>query len=234
MTKYKFQAALEHAKDMYGVDIDEELYDTFGFSAWNKIGNKDYRTYLTKIYPECDSEGGWSVYKPCNLDAIEAITLNFESAQETSPVINHAGAITHPIEQNIEAQKRMPNHLYIPGKLVKYKELGDKIYFTEPFKELNLLYRGLYTDEDGYPYLNNKEVEAIAAYCAYSVHFKNGIMSKDSQELQLAQFLKKEWQRACDAARVPESISQNTMNEILDTFVRRDVHKFQQTYKSIL
>ena len=46
----------------------------------------------------------------------------------------------------------MPHELYIPGKLVKFKELGDKIYFTEPFAELNLLYKGWYTDEDGFPY----------------------------------------------------------------------------------
>ena len=47
-------------------------------SAYLKIGNHDYRTYRTKIYPQEDPDGGWSVEKPCNLDAIEAITLNFE------------------------------------------------------------------------------------------------------------------------------------------------------------
>ena len=65
------------------------------------------------------------------------------------------------------------------NKLVKYKELGDKIYFTEPFVELNLLYKGWYTDENGFPYLNEKEVEAIALYCAYAEHYKKGIVSKD-------------------------------------------------------
>ena len=54
----------------------------------------------------------------------------------------------------------MPNELYIPGKLVKYKELGDKIYFTEPFVELNLLYKGWYTDEKNIPESNadNKKI----------------------------------------------------------------------------
>ena len=79
--------------------------------------------YLLKATPEADISGGWFVCKPCNLDSIEAITLNYESAQETSSVSNFAGVQNHAIEQWIEADKRMPNELYIPGKFVKYKEL---------------------------------------------------------------------------------------------------------------
>jgi hypothetical protein len=51
----------------------------------------------------------------------------------------------------------MPNELYIPGKYVKYKELGDKIYFTEPFSIVTILYKSLFSGDDGLPYLNNKE-----------------------------------------------------------------------------
>lgn len=34
-------------------------------------------------------------------------------------------------------------------------------------------------------------------------------MTKDSATIQMAQVLKKDWLRMCDAARVAESISQN-------------------------
>jgi hypothetical protein len=34
------------------------------------------------------------------------------------------------------------------------------------------LYRGLILDEDGLPELTDKEVDAIAAYCAYTEKFK--------------------------------------------------------------
>jgi hypothetical protein len=30
----------------------------------------------------------------------------------------------------------------MPGKLVKYKELADKIYFNSPYAAVNLLYKG--------------------------------------------------------------------------------------------
>ena len=234
MKQYPLYAALEHAKDMYGVDIDEDLFETYAMSAWLKIGNKNYRTYLIKVYPQMDPNGGWYVCKPCNLDSIEAITLNHEAAQNTSSIINNPSGYTHGIEDGIEASKYMPNHLYIPGKFVKYKELGDKIYFTEPFRELNLLYKGLYTDENGLPYINEKEVEAIALYCAYSDKYKKVLMTKDASELQIAGILKQDWLKACSSARIPIDISQNNMNEILDTLVRRDVHRFGLTYKPIL
>lgn len=234
MKKYPFYAALEQARDMYGLELDEDLFETYGMSAWYKIGNKDCRIYVTKIYPEPDPEGGWSVYKPCNLDAIEAITTNYESAQEINSINNNLGIYTHAVEQGIEYSKHDKDALYISGKLVKYKELGDKIYFSEPYRELNLLYKGLYTDEDGLPFLSNKEVEALAVYCAYVDHYKHGIVNKNQQEITLAQMLKKDWLKACDAARVPENISQNEMNEIMNVFVRRDVHRFGQTYKPIL
>jgi hypothetical protein len=45
--------------------------------------------------------------------------------------------------------------------------------------------------------------------------------------------LKKDWLQACKAARIPETISQNTLNEIMDVFVRRDVHRFGKTYKLV-
>jgi hypothetical protein len=46
--------------------------------------------------------------------------------------------------------------------------------------------------------------------------------------------LRKDWINACKAARIPESLSQNELNDIMDTFVRRDVHRFGKTYKLVL
>lgn len=234
MKKYPIYAALAHAKDMYGLELSQETFEVYAMSAFLKIGNKDCRLYRTKIYPQPDPDGGWYAEVPCNFDAVEAITLNFEDFQGTSSIVNYPGYYTSPIEQNIERTKVMPSEFYIPGKLVKYSELGDKLYFTEPFTELNLLYKGWYTDEDGFPYLNEKEVEAIALYCAYAEHYKKGIVSKDQSEITLAQMLKKDWIQACKSARIPTDISQNTLNEIMDVFVRRDVHRFGKTYKLVL
>ena len=171
---------------MYGVELDEDQFETFAMSAWHKIGNKDIKMYLVHACPERDPEGGWYVCLPCNAEAVEAITLPYEDAQNMTAVQPHYGVFSHPIEDEIEHAKRMPNELYIPGKYVKFKELGDRVYFTEPFPMVNILYKGIYAGEDGLPMLNMKEIEAIAVYCAYMYYYKQGLKTKDNSSLTIA------------------------------------------------
>lgn len=233
MKKFDFYTALSQCYEMYGVELDEDTFETYAMSAWRKIGNKDYKMYLMHAHPEVDCEGGWFVCLPCNCDTVEAITLPFEDAQEMTTTQPHYGVYSHPIEQEIEGAKRMPNELYIPGKYVKFKELGDKVYFTEPFPEVNILYKGLFAGEDGLPMLSTREIDAIALYCAYCYHYKRGLMTKDASELQIAQMLKTEWLQACSNARTPESISQNAMNEILCVMTSFNRSSYGRTHKPI-
>jgi hypothetical protein len=69
---------------------------------------------------------------------------------------------------------------YIPGQLVKYKELGNRIYFNAPYDTVNLLYKGQYLDGEGLPYINDKELDAIVAYCVYAEDMKKARLTKDA------------------------------------------------------
>lgn len=228
-----FYTAISLLRELYGVELDEDQFETYGLTAWNKIGNKQTRRYRVRLCPICDPAGGWYIQKPCNLDEIEAITINPEDAREIDSINNHAGAVNHPIEQFIESRKHFNDSLYISGKLVHYYEVNDRIYFNEFFPKVNVLYRGIEVDEEGLPLLNDKEVFAIATYCAYAHYFKRGLMTKDNSTMQLAQILKKDWLRACDAARVVEHISQNQMNDILDVMTSWDRKVYNISYKAI-
>lgn len=227
----KFYSAISLLRELYGIELDEDLFETYGLTAWNKIGNKQTRRYRVKLCPICDPDGGSYIEKPCNLDEIEAITLNGEDAREIDSIRNYAGSVNHPIEQFIESRKHFNDSLYIPGKLVHYYEVNDRIYFTEVLPEVNVLYRGIYMDEDGLPLLNDKETFAIATYCAYVYFFKKGLQTKDNATIQLAGILKKDWLRACDQARVAEHISQNQMNDILDVMTSWDRKLYNLSYK---
>ena len=221
MEKYKFYSALSHC------------YETYAMSAWRKIGNKDYKMYLLKANPICDNEGGWYVCLPCNCNTIEAITLPFEDAQNITATENYYGMYSHPIEDEIELAKRMPNELYIPGKFVKYKELDDKVYFTENFPVVNILYKGIYADEDGLPMLTWREMEAIAVYCAFAHYYKSGLKTKDANEISLANVLKADWLQMCSRARLPESVSQNSMNEIISAMSSFNRSGYGRSYKPV-
>lgn len=106
---------------------------------------------------------------------------------------------------------------------MKYDEGNGVLYFTKDYKNVMVVYHGILADEDtGLPLLNNKELRAVAAYVAYISLNKEGIRKRDGNIMQLAQSVKADWLRLCNAARIPEHFSQNDMDRILDVKVRWD------------
>lgn len=92
--------------------------------------------------------------------------------------------------------------------------------FGKPYRHVTIVYEGYIVDDDtGLPKVTEKEAQAIALYIAYASLYKEGIMKKDGSLLQLAQDLYNRWLRACNSARVPERLSDNELNQILDAKV---------------
>jgi len=60
---------------------------------------------------------------------------------------------------------------------------------ADKFNEVIILYKGFIADEDGLPFLNAKEVDAIAAFCMYANTFKAGLGTRDQGTLQIAQLM---------------------------------------------
>jgi hypothetical protein len=83
------------------------------------------------------------------------------------------------------------------------------------------------------PYLNAKEVDAIAAYCAFADTFKKGLMTRNGDVIQLAQALETNWKQLCDHARTPISMSQNDMDMIGDVVRSWDRKAYGNSYKPI-
>ena len=68
---------------------------------------------------------------------------------------------------------------------------------------------------------------------AYIDLYKKSLVLRDSNSFQIAQAVKQEWLRACSDARVPEHISQNEMNEILDARTRWDRKQYKKSFKPV-
>lgn len=229
----KFYTAYSHLYDVYGLEINEDMFETLGMIAWNKIGNKQSRIYQIQLIPEADQYSGWTVCLPCNVDEIEAVTANYEDYQKTSSTQNYPGMISMPTENHIEFEKYGTNDLYMSGKFIKYRQTGDSLYFTEPYNVVNILYKGVYADEDGLPYLNIKEVDAIALYCVTTIGFKKARATHDQGTMQMATFDKQQWDKACSAARIPQNVSQNDMNKVLDAQTSWARKSYGKSYKPI-
>lgn len=220
-----FRYAITLAQMLYDIDInDMDTLIEIGLIAHSAIGNKN--TSLKAEIVSVDQKSGL-VKVPCKADLIEAITYpNAEDWSYTSNVKNHGDYNTLNIEQYIEKSKQSVDPLYISGRFVKYRREGNYIYVNDKVEQVCVLYHTEQLDEDDLPLINDKEALAIADYIAYTIKYKEALRSNNQAIFQMAQTIKKQWQIHCDAARVPEYVNQNEMNNLLEVMssANRKVH----------
>ena len=211
-----FHTPMFQANLQYGIELSEDEYEEIGLIAWQRIGNKRVRTYRFSTNVGCD--GDHSIELPCNADIIEAVTYGFEDWNYTTNNRINGDANSAYVESYIEGRKAFNNPLYLSGKFVNYERAGDRLYIDSGYTgPINILYRGILLDDNGLPELTDKEVDAIAAYCAYTMKFKQYLQTNNKELLQAAQILQAEWNRLCDAARVSDYLNQNEINQVLDS-----------------
>ena len=218
------------ANSLYGLELEPEQFEELGLTAWNLIGNKTVRLYNYSAYISCDN---LSVQLPCNCDIIEAVTYNHEDWNYSTNKTVNGDYNSQFTEQYIEARKLYQSPLYISGKYAKYERVGDILYFDKDYGKVNILYKGVILDEDGLPKVNEKEALAIATYIAFATKQKQGWITNNQNIIQLAQYLYQQWLKYCDSARVPLSIDQNTMNQVLDAKSSWNRKVYNKAYKPI-
>ena len=227
-----FRYALTLAQTLYDVDGDSEDLIEIGLVAYNFIGNKN--TQLVKTVLDVNCEDG-SIQLPCGVLAIEAVTLpGLEDWNYTSNIKDQGDINSLHIEQYIESQKTFTDPLYVSGKYLKYRKVGDKLYISKGVNKALVVYHAEILDEDGLPEINDKEAIAIADYIAYTVKYKEAIKTNNRLILQMAQELKQQWLFHCDAARVPEHVSQNEMDAMLNAQSQWGRKTYGKSYKYIM
>lgn len=217
---------------MYGLEIEDQDLEEFGLIAWGLIGNKNTKLYR---YQACINPIDNSVTLPCNAiedGCVEAVTTLYEDWERTTNYSDYGDNNTSFVEQVIEAEKFYKSPYYIPGKLVHYEQVKDKLYFTRNYGKVNILYKGILADEDGLPELTDKEATAIATYLAYMNKFKEGLITNNTNITNQANVLYSMWLKQCDQARV-SYLNQNDMNNILDVKTSWNRKSYGKTFKPI-
>ena len=231
--EYSFHTAYTQARELYGLELNPDEFESIGLTAWWKIGNKKYRLYKYQVVPTKSELNEYYVDLPCNVDCIEAVTTNYEDYQKTTPTTLAGNNQNGWIEGYVETRKYNTGKLYVSGKFIKYREENNKIILSDRFQVVNILYKGYVVDDDGLPYLSEKEVDAIAVFCAYTDMFKKALLTRDGASMQLAQILEQKWLKLCTQARVPDYINQNEMDEILNVATSWDRKRFGKSFKPI-
>ena len=219
MNSFHYAETLAHL--LYGLEMESEDFEEIGLVAYRLIGNK-----RTKLYRYCASIdcNDYSLKLPCNADILEAVTTN-------NTVLNHSSS---KIESEIQNGNIHTHPLYTPGTYVKYERVGDTLYFNKNYGSVLILYKGEVLDDEGLPEITNKEAEAIATYCAYVDKYKEGLITNNGNIIQLADTLKQQWLFKCDQARVPENLSQNELDQVLDAKTSWNRKVYNHSYKPVI
>lgn len=226
MRVLEFNTAYTYVTTLYGINMEESEFESIGRIAHDKIGNKptEHKT-ITFDTSNCSYE------LPCDVKSIEGVYSSSESAQGTSSVEAIVYPESNAIEEYIEERKTNTHPLYFPGQYLKYTLEGTTLRFDRNYENVMLVYRAELTDSDGLPYINEKEAEAIAAFCAYVHTHKKALLTRDPNIYKQAQFLQQEWGRLCARARTPIKVSQNDMDNALNAFTHMDRKMFNKSYK---
>lgn len=231
MKNYPFHTAYTQARELYGLTLNPDEFETIGIIAWDKIGTKKVRLYKYQIEPTVTETGEIYVDLPCNADILEAVTANYEDYQKTSNMTSFNNNWNGSTEGYIEDRKYNTGFDYVSGKYIKYHREGNRLWLSEEFSLVNIFYKGVLLDDTGLPSLNEKEIDAIAVFCAFSDSYKRALVTRDQVAMQFAQLLKLDWEKKCTQARVPDHMNQNEMDEILNVSTGWDRKRFGKSFK---
>lgn len=229
MKLFNFKSIYPLANTMYGVNLDEEHAEEIALVGLELIGNKH-----TRLYRYVTDTIDKRIELPCNVDSIESVHLACVDAHILSPSLSSPNVENIITENWIEGSKKGTSPLYTKGKLVSYREEGDTLVFNSDYNNVTIVYHGIIVDDEGLPMITNKEMRALAAYLAFSDLYKQGLSRRDAGLLQASAVPKADWLKLCSAARVPEKLSQNDMNDILDVKTSWDRKTYGKSYHPTL
>lgn len=229
MNRNNFNSVYSQANILYGTTIDTNNFEDVCLSGWERIGNRQ-----TALYKYTTQTNDKKIKLPCNVEFIEAVFGPYVDSKTTNPYSVYPDVYNQWVEEYIESWKRNKSSFYNKGVLLKYRQEGDYLVFDKDYDRITILYHGIIVDEDGLPYLTDKEVQALAAYCAYMDIYKKSLIQKDGNLFQLANAVKSDWLRLCNSARIPAHLSQNEINDVLDVKTRWDRKQYGKSFKSIL
>ena len=225
MKLHNFKSIYPLAHTLYGLHVDGDTAEEIALVGWELIGNRHTRMYRYV----CDTENK-RIKLPCNVDSIESVHLpvldaEVYSSTTSGPIVSNIHA-----EHYIEGQKIFKDPRYTSGKFAHYREEGDELVFDRDYNGITVVYHGVIVDEDGLPLITDKEVRALAAYLAFSDMYKQGLIRRDGGLLQMSAVPKADWMKLCTAARIPERLSQNDMNDILDVKTKWDRKRYGKSF----
>lgn len=187
MELMNIKTALSYVKTFYGLDVKESDFEEIALNAWELIGTKH-----TELKGYVADSNDCFLKLPCDVAEIESVHIPVVDSNISGPLIDGLDGTSIATERYIDVIPALNSPYYQKGKLIKYKQVGDSLQFAQDFKDVLVVYHAILLDENGLPLINDKEMRAIAAYVAHANLYKEGIMKRDANIINLAGSIKTE------------------------------------------
>lgn len=234
-------------KRLFGLEVD--FYDVLELLP---IILKKTGGIATKYFLYKGKVKDYKLELPCNVHGIEHVSTSRVYSWYSSYYPSALPLVNYRVDQsgNLGVYNPDATHindiglnnysLYSINKNVFTGPLGLMVNFTNSknhclsfnFKEgdIDVLYAGTVLDEDKYPMMPEKSLEAVAYYMNYiAIRMAFNMKQSTGDQLQLA---KKEMEQAIAAAKSPEWLSNNEYNSILDVMTTHNRKRYNLQHRS--
>lgn len=234
-------AAYNIFKRKYGLSMQEEDFIEEAFMAFKEINSIPVDYYYFKQVP--DNEESMLVDVPCNLSRIISVTVDtvhnsdYDELKPYSPTAyNYRGGgeeYANVLAGNSDLKTYHFNDkpFTAVGTYIQFSWEGDqKIKIHDKrlhSKQIHIVYEGLALDAEGLPLITRKHAQAIASKVALVVVTRK-VFSGSPTMANLLPLLQNEVGRLVQAAAIPEHLTDNELDKMLDvktSFDRKRINR---------
>lgn len=227
-------------KTKYGLTIDEYDYIDFAVDAL-----RDIRYYgTTEYYATCEVDEEGNIPAPCNAFSIDAVTSLKQGLKQFGSRMEYKLLQEYGTDSFYTARKVADSSDWKLGTsgLTKY---DDRIgYISYYLIDSNLIhvgeehagnsivvaFTGISVDKEGYPMITRKQANALAVYSGKYMIIKN-LARGNAKQAQLLEFFIAESGRLMQSASLPEDITDNELEELMDAKTSFNRKSFRRPMK---
>jgi len=249
MNKRRDAAANEHTlnvrtgimtlKTKYGLTIDEYDYLDLAIDVLRDI--RDYGT--TEYYAVCEVDGEGNIPAPCNMFTIDAVVSFKQGMKQFDTRVEYDLLNSYGMDAYYTARSVASNlgWNYSTSGLTRYDDRVGYISYQLDDKHISVgkehigkpivvAFTGISVDKEGYPMITRKQANALAAYAGKYIVIKN-LANGNAKQAQLLEFFITESGRLVQAASIPENITDNELETMLDAKVSFNRKSFRRPAK---
>ena len=235
-------AAYSVLQRKYGITMAENDFLEDAYQAFKDINSVPVQMYKSIQKPQ--SKDTMIISVPCNLYKLVSITASpahidgyddfepYSKRTETNGHVERLNVITGNSDLktyhfNDTPYTGLGTYLSFEWVDATAIKIHDKSLWDT---EIYIIYEGIKTDEDGLPMITRKHANAIAAQVAKS-HVIKKLFSGDATLSALLPMITQDAARLMQAAAIPEQLTDNQLDEMLNEHTRADRKRHNRSFK---